>query len=58
MPGMIVVPQPLAVEAGTKVLASGGNAFDAAFACGAVQIVIHPHCCGVRGYLLFAATRS
>ena len=28
MPGMIVAPQPLAVEEGAKVLAAGGNAYD------------------------------
>ena len=32
MPGMIVAPQPEAVEVGAKVLAEGGNAFDAALA--------------------------
>lgn len=52
MPGMIVAPQPLAVEEGAKVLAGGGNAFDAALACAAVQFVVDPHSCGVGGYLL------
>ncbi len=52
MPAMIVAPQPLAVEEGAKVLASGGNAFDAALACAAVQFVVDPHSCGVGGYLL------
>ena len=52
MPGMIVAPQPRAVEDGAKVLAQGGNAFDAALACAFTQGVIDPHSCGVGGYLL------
>lgn len=52
MPGMIVAPQPLAVEEGAKVLAAGGNAFDAALACAFLQFLLDPHSCGVGGYLL------
>lgn len=52
MPGMIVAPQPLAVEEGARVLAAGGNAFDAALACAAVQFLVDPHSCGVGGYLV------
>jgi gamma-glutamyltranspeptidase/glutathione hydrolase len=52
MAGMIVAPQPLAVEEGAKVLAAGGNAFDAALACAFVQFVVDPHSCGLGGYLL------
>ena len=52
MPGMIVAPQPEAVEQGAKVLAEGGNAFDAALACAWVQFLVDPHSCGVGGYLL------
>ena len=52
MPGMIVAPQPQAVEEGAKVLARGGNAFDAALACAWVQFLVDPHSCGVGGYLL------
>jgi gamma-glutamyltranspeptidase/glutathione hydrolase len=52
MSAMIVAPQPVAVEEGAKVLASGGNAFDAALACACVQFVIDPHSCGVGGYLI------
>ncbi|MEX1231030.1 MAG: gamma-glutamyltransferase [Planctomycetaceae bacterium] len=52
MPGMIVAPQPLAVEEGAKVLAAGGNAFDAALTAAAVQGVIDPHSCGLGGYLV------
>lgn len=52
MPGMIVAPQPLATEEGAKVLAAGGNAFDAALTCAAVQFLVDPHSCGVGGYLV------
>ena len=56
MPGMIVAPQPEAVEAGAKVLAERGNAFDAALACAFVQFVVDPHSCGVGGYLLLTSS--
>lgn len=52
MPGMIVAPQPLAVEEGAKVLMGGGNAYDAAVACAFMQFILDPHSCGVGGYLL------
>lgn len=52
MPGMIVAPQPLAVEEGAKMLAAGGNAFDAALTAAFVQFVIDPHSCGLGGYML------
>ena len=52
MSGMIVAPQPEAVEQGAKVLAAGGNAFDAALACAWIQFLVDPHSCGVGGYLL------
>lgn len=51
---MIVAPQPLAVEEGAKVLAAGGNAFDAALTCAFVQFVVDPHSCGIGGYLILA----
>ena len=54
MPGMIVAPQPLAVEEGAKVLAAGGNAFDAALTAAFVQFVIDPHSCGLGGYMILA----
>jgi gamma-glutamyltranspeptidase/glutathione hydrolase len=54
MPSMIVAPQPIAVEEGAKMLAAGGNAFDAALACAFVQFVIDPHSCGLGGYLLLS----
>lgn len=52
MPAMIVAPQPAAVDAGAQVLASGGNAYDAALTCACVQFVVDPHSCGVGGYLI------
>ncbi|MGV3721938.1 MAG: gamma-glutamyltransferase [Actinomycetota bacterium] len=55
MPGMIVAPQPLAVEAGARVLQQGGNAFDAALTCAGVQFLVDPHSCGIGGYLLLTA---
>jgi gamma-glutamyltranspeptidase/glutathione hydrolase len=58
MPGMIVAPQPLAVEEGAKVLAAGGNAFDAAVTAAVVQGVIDPHSCGVGGYLVMTYHRA
>ena len=57
MPGMIVAPQPIAVEEGAKVLASGGNAFDAAVAAAVVQGVVDPHSCGLGGYLVMTYHR-
>ena len=48
--GMIVAPQPEAVEAGALVLRDGGNAVDAAIACALVQTVVDPLMCGVAGF--------
>jgi gamma-glutamyltranspeptidase/glutathione hydrolase len=50
MPGMIVAPQPEAVEAGAAVLARGGNAIDAAIACAFVQGVVDPLMSGIGGF--------
>jgi gamma-glutamyltranspeptidase/glutathione hydrolase len=55
MRGAIVGPQPVAVEAGAKVLMAGGNAFDAAVTCAFVQGVVDPQMCGVGGYMLVTA---
>ena len=52
MPGMIVAPQPIAVEKGAKVLMEGGNAIDAAVTCAFVQGVVNPQMCGIGGYIL------
>ncbi len=50
MPGMIVAPQPEAVEAGALVLQRGGNAVDAAIVCAFVQGVVDPLMCGIGGF--------
>ena len=50
MKGMITAPQPLAVDAGARVLADGGNAVDAAVAAAFVQMVTTPRSCGVGGF--------
>lgn len=49
-PGMVVAPQPEAVEAGVEALRAGGNAVDAALACAFVQTVIDPLMCGIAGF--------
>ncbi len=48
--GMIVAPQPEAVEAGALVLKAGGNCVDAAIACGLVQGVVDPLMTGIAGF--------
>ncbi len=48
--GMVVAAQPEAAEAGIDILRRGGNAVDAAIACGFVQTVIDPLMCGIAGF--------
>jgi gamma-glutamyltranspeptidase / glutathione hydrolase len=48
--GMIVAPQPEAVEAGADALRAGGNAVDAAIACAFVQGVVDPMMTGIAGF--------
>lgn len=48
--GMVVAPQPAAVEEGVRVLQAGGNAFDAAIATAFAQMVVDPQMCGVGGF--------
>jgi gamma-glutamyltranspeptidase / glutathione hydrolase len=50
MRGMIVAPQPEAVEAGAEILKRGGNAVDAAIACALVQGVVDPQMTGIAGF--------
>lgn len=54
---MVCAPQPYAVDAGTAVLAQGGNAVDAALAAGLLQGVVDPHMCGLGGYMLLTQYR-
>ena len=48
--GMIVAPQPEAVEAGAIALREGGNAVDAAITCALVQTVVDPCMSGIAGF--------
>jgi len=50
MPAAISAQQPPAVEAGAKVLMSGGNAVDAAVTAALMQAVVSPQLCGIGGY--------
>jgi gamma-glutamyltranspeptidase / glutathione hydrolase len=50
MRGMIVAPQPEAVEAGAVALKRGGNAIDAAIACAFMQGVVDPQMTGIAGF--------
>ena len=47
--GMIVAPQPEAVEAGWRAFKDGGNAIDAAIACALMQTVVDPLMSGICG---------
>jgi gamma-glutamyltranspeptidase / glutathione hydrolase len=49
MPGVVVAPQPRAVEVGAEILAQGGNAMDATVAAAFMQMVVDPFMCGVGG---------
>lgn len=48
--GMVVAPQPEAVEVGVDILQGGGNAVDAALGCAFVQTAIDPMMCGIAGF--------
>ena len=50
MKGMVVAPQPEAVEAGLEALERGGNVMDAAITAAFVQTVVDPQMCGIAGF--------
>lgn len=50
MQGIVVAPQPEAVDAGAEILRTGGNAVDAAVGCALVQSVVDPLMCGIAGF--------
>lgn len=47
--GMVAAAHPLAASAGARILAQGGNAFDAAAAVGAMLNVVEPFMSGLAG---------
>jgi gamma-glutamyltranspeptidase/glutathione hydrolase len=51
--GIVTSPHALATQRGADVLASGGNAVEAALATMACLCVTYPHVCGLGGDAFF-----
>jgi gamma-glutamyltranspeptidase len=58
--GAVASPHHAATRAGCDVLATGGNAADAAIAVNAVLSVVYPHMCGIGGdaFVLYYEART
>src|SRR3954470_9882919 len=58
MGGMIAAQHPLVSSTGLRVMASGGNAVDAAVAAALVGTVVMPGRCGLGGDLFAVVARA
>jgi gamma-glutamyltranspeptidase/glutathione hydrolase len=58
--GAVASPHGAATAAGERILATGGNALDAAIATNAMLTVVYPHMCGLGGdlFMLYHEARS
>ena len=56
--GIVCSPSPQAASTGLRILAEGGNAFDAAIAAAAVEAVTLPSMCGLGGEMFAIMYRA